>query len=102
MRLQALICCAGLLLVAPRPATGASLSGPVTYGCAGGKTFSVERQLRRATVVYRGARFVLPRRSSGIGTRYASREATLIIDGDFAVFVAPNALDLNACRARRH
>lgn len=69
------------------------------YRCAGNQSFTVARDARSALVEYSGARYVLPRRSSSIGDRYATRAATLIVDGDMAVFVSTSATNLEFCRA---
>ena len=69
------------------------------YRCAGSQSFMVARDARSALVEYSGARYVLPRRGSSIGERYATRAATLIIDGDMAVFVSTSATNLEFCRA---
>ena len=69
------------------------------YRCADGRSFTVEESGEAARVDYYDEHYRLPRRSSGIGTRFASQDATLIIDGDMAVFVTENIVDLQACRA---
>ncbi len=82
--------------------SSASVAEPrhaAVYQCAEGQTFAVDRGKHSAQVSYYGERFRLPRRLSGIGVRYASPDATLIIDGDMAVFVTENIVDLKACRA---
>lgn len=45
--------------------------------------------------------FSLRRLRSGIGTRYGSAKAALIIDGDFAAFVTDQITDLRPCRTNR-
>jgi membrane-bound inhibitor of C-type lysozyme len=72
---------------------------PLIYRCADGRTFTVDQQQRSAEVTYYDEHFRLPRRSSGVGIRYATPDATLIIDGDMAAFVTENIVDLQSCRA---
>jgi hypothetical protein len=69
-----------------------------TYRCAGERFFTVDRTSSNAIVHYAERRFELARRPSSVGQKYASTSATLIVDGDFAVFVADHVLDLQACR----
>lgn len=93
---------ATIALVALAACSGAEATqshGHSTYQCKRGQTFKVERRKDRAEVHYAGRRFDLPRRASSIGDRYATHDATLIIDGDSAVFVTNSVLDLGACRA---
>lgn len=75
------------------------MSRPVMYKCSDGRSFSVTESADAAKVDYFNEHFQLPRRPSGIGTRYASADATLIIDGDMAAFVTETIVDLQACRA---
>lgn len=78
----------------------AQAQGSVTlFRCAGGQSFTVERDDRSAIVIYSGVRHELPRRSSSIGERYATGDATLIIDGDMAAFVTRSVMNLDFCRA---
>ena len=53
-----------------------------------------------ATVRYQGQELELPRRKSGIGIRYASPEATLIIDDEMAVLVTETNVNLKLCRVQ--
>lgn len=68
------------------------------YSCADGRTFTVEQSAELARITYYNQHFRLPRRPSGIGVKYASPDATLIIDGDMAVFVTESLVDLERCR----
>jgi membrane-bound inhibitor of C-type lysozyme len=92
---------AGLLVGACSAQGAAEPRQGIVYRCGDGRSFTVEQQARFATVEYAGARFQLPRRKSSIGTRYASPDATLIVDGESAVFVTPHVINLDACRALR-
>ena len=88
----------GLLL----GACSASVSPQVSsarYVCEDGRSFSVKRDERAASILYTDTRYSLPRRPSSIGVRYASPEATLIIDGNFAALVTETIVDLQSCRA---
>jgi len=70
----------------------------LNYTCHGGERFSVIPSGTSATLSYEGKTYVLPKRQSGIGDRYADTSATLILDGDFAAFVTPELYQLDACR----
>lgn len=69
------------------------------FRCAGAQSFTVERDDRSAILIYSGVRHELPRRSSSIGERYATSDATLIIDGEMAAFVTSSVINLDFCRA---
>lgn len=97
-----LACGTALLLIGACSVQGdAEPRRQVTYRCGDGRSFKVEQAGQIATVEYAGTRFQLRRRTSSIGARFASEHATLIVDGDSAVFVTPHVLDLKACRALR-
>lgn len=68
-----------------------------TYNCNAGRSFGVRSDDKHATIEYSGQRYSLPRRPSSIGYKYASPAATLIIDGDVAVFVTEAIVDLGGC-----
>ena len=82
MLAQAAMICVGGCSSAAAPEVTASI-----YECADGRWFSVRSHEGKATILYEDQHFSLPRRPSSIGVKYASPEATLIIDGKFAVFV---------------
>lgn len=67
------------------------------YQCSDGRIFSVARDDSRAAVYYEDERYSLSRRPSSIGLKYASPEATLIVDGAFAAFVTETIVDLENC-----
>lgn len=71
-----------------------------TYRCVDGRTFTVQRGEETAEVGYFNERYRLPRRPSRLGIRYATEDATLIIDGDFAAFVTEHVVDLESCTAQ--
>lgn len=70
------------------------------YYCADGRFFTVEQNAEAATVRYDDEAYRLAKRPSGIGVRFASPEATLIIDGDAAVFASETVIDLDDCKRR--
>lgn len=74
---------------APAAATG--------YVCDGGQDLLVLRSSRAATVRLGDGSYHLARRRSGIGVRYGSARAALIVDGDTAVFVAEDRPTLRGC-----
>lgn len=91
-----------IALVLPSACTAQrSIEAPhiITYRCSDERTFSVEQGRQSARVDFDDEHFRLPRRASTIGVRYASQDATLIIDGDMAVFVTKQIWDLQSCRA---
>jgi len=87
-----------LVLAACSTQGAASVPDVATYRCAEGRSFSVERTGEAATVLYSEERYQLSRRPSSIGIRYASREATLLLDDDFAAFATEMVIDLQDCR----
>jgi hypothetical protein len=68
-----------------------------TYVCSDGRSFTVVRDAQHATVQFADGRYRLVRRSSSIGPKYASNDATLLIDGDFAAFVTKSVTNLESC-----
>jgi hypothetical protein len=67
------------------------------YRCDGGRWFSVHRDKNTARIEYVDDRYSLARRPSSLGIKYASPEATLIIDGQFAAFATETVVDLEQC-----
>ena len=95
-RVAALLLAAGVCSAAQR------LSQPqvTLFRCAGGRSFSVASDEKKAIVTASGTHYELRWRPSSIGKRYAARDATLILDGDFAAFVSRTAIDFDLCRSR--
>jgi len=93
-------CAILLILVGCSAASPAQVEQVSTYECSGGKTFTVRRDPTVATVDYGEQSFQLSRRSSSLGMRYSSKGASLIIDGDFAVFATDKILNLKLCKER--
>ena len=71
------------------------------FRCRNGSELTVRHQQQAVTVLAGGQSYALDWKSSDVGKRFASRRATLIIDGDFAAFVADDLGDLGGCRSRR-
>ena len=98
MFLQGVVVLALVGCSSPTSARGGRIA---TYECAGGKAFTVRRDAKVAMVEYDDQSYRLDRRTSSMGVKYSSDEASLIIDGDLAVFVAETVLDLKLCRDHR-
>ena len=58
------------------------------YRCLDDTSFVLRLSAELAVVEFPDAEYRLPRRSSNIAVKYATEEATLYLDGDFAAFVA--------------
>ena len=71
------------------------------FGCSAGIGFEIAYHDRGQVAVVRTAtnKFVLKKRTGSLGERFSSNEATLIIDGDFAAFVADQEKSYSQCRA---
>ena len=80
------------------PAAGTAPSD-LLYTCEGGESFMVRDSGSAAVVRFGDGGYVLDRRPSSIGRKFASKSATLIIDGETAVFVSEDRLDLDRCTA---
>jgi hypothetical protein len=63
-------------------------TGPVDYLCLDNSRFTLTASPSVAVVRFPDRDYVLPRRPSALAVRYASKEATLYLDGKFAAFVA--------------
>lgn len=90
---------AAQLLTACSPSDVSQPQRAAVYHCAHDRLLHVHSGEEHARVEYLGQRYELARRSSGIGIQYTSSDATLIIDGDTAVFVSRKKVDLQTCRA---
>ena len=60
----------------------------VTYRCLDDTTFTLRASKDFAIVQFANGEYRLARRLSDIALKYASDQATLYLDGDFAAFVA--------------
>ena len=58
------------------------------YRCLDDTAFVLHLSEDLAIVKFPNAEYRLPRRSSNIAVKYATENATLYLDGDFAAFVA--------------
>ncbi len=77
----------------------ATAAADLLYQCEGGEAFTVRDSGSAAVVRFTDGDYVLQRKRSSLGRRYASPRAALIIDGETAVFVAEDRLDLDKCTA---
>ena len=59
-----------------------------TYMCLDNTIFTLSTTNEIAIVRFQDGEYRLPRRSSDIAIKYASKEATLYVDGEFAAFAA--------------
>ena len=59
-----------------------------TYVCLDNSMFTLSLSDQMAIVRFRDGEYRLPRRGSAIAIKYATDQATLYLDGDFAAFVA--------------
>lgn len=66
----------------------ADFTKPVDYLCLDNSRFTLTASPTVAVVRFPDRHYVLQRRRSALAVRYASKEATLYLDGDFAAFVA--------------
>lgn len=71
--------------------------GPVRYACSATQHLAVQRNGSTAYVNYAGRRYELQRKRSSIGDKYVSSKAALIVDGNSAIFVAEDLIDLGTC-----
>lgn len=71
------------LAIAPATAPPASI-----YRCLDDTMFSLSVSPTQAIVRFKDGTYRLPRRPSGLAVKYADKDATLFLDGDFAAFVA--------------
>lgn len=69
----------------------------VRYVCDGRQNLVIQRDGTTAQVRFVDRSYELQRRPSGIGVKYGSPTAALIIDGQSAIFVAEDRLQLGAC-----
>ena len=70
--------------------TALALVNPVettTYVCLDDTIFTISASDTMAIVRFKDGEYRLPRRQSSLAIKYASEEATLYLDGDFAAFV---------------
>ena len=59
-----------------------------TYVCLDDTVFTLSASNEMAIVRFRDGEYRLPRRRSTLAIKYATEQATLYLDGEFAAFVA--------------
>lgn len=67
------------------------------YACDGGQRLVVRQSARVASVQFVDRTYELRQKHSSIGRKFLSPTAALIVDGDSAVFVAQDRLQLGQC-----
>lgn len=68
-----------------------ALTSPIelsTYICLDNTVFTLSTSAEMAIVRFKDGQYRLPRRQSAIAIKYATSDATLYLDGEFAAFVA--------------
>lgn len=88
---------AGVLSVLGAAQAHAATPQIMRYACDGRQNLTIQRDAKVAHVNFIDRSYELQRKRSGVGIKYESRTAALIIDGSSAVFVAPDRLQLGAC-----
>ena len=59
-----------------------------TYICLDQTVFTLSASDEMAIVRFKDGEYLLPRRRSALAIKYATKDATLYLDGEFAAFVA--------------
>lgn len=85
---------AGAAVLAPALAAA---QAPKRYICANADQFTVQRMGGSVVVRFPESEYWLASKPSGIGERFASSNATLILDGSLAAFAALDRFHLRAC-----
>ncbi len=89
---------ATIVSLSARP-VGATVSEQ-RFSCQGGEQLLVGEQPNGAAVQIGNSTYQLSPRRSSLGRKFSSPQATLIIDGQFAAFVAGDRTNLRGCFAR--
>ena len=89
-------------LAMARPATAAAAGSMVRYACRPAQNLVVTRSGDTAIVQFIDRIYKLRRKASSLGEKYISQHAALIIDGNSAVFVAEDRLQLGTCLEAIH
>jgi len=87
----------GVLAVLGTAQVHAAAPVPIRYACGEGQNLVIQRDRTSAHVNFIDRSYELRRKPSSIGVKYISPTAALIIDGQSAVFVAEDRLQLGAC-----
>lgn len=85
------------IAAATSPAQPRHLAGIDRYTCAASQQLTVQPRSSGVSVQVGDRTYRLERKQSGLGKKYLSSTAALIIDGSSAVFVAEDRLDLGTC-----
>ena len=80
-------------------AMAAAAASEVRYACEPTQNLVVRRSGEMATVQFTDRTYALHRKASSLGVKFVSEDAALIIDGNSAVFVAGDRLQLGRCDA---
>ena len=75
-------------LIGPAPYSAPYPTSYSTYVCRDDSIFTLSTSNEMAIVRFKDGEYRLPRRQSAIAIKYATDQATLYLDGDFAAFVA--------------
>ena len=76
------------LLIAIAAMAPSEPTAPVAYQCLDDSKFMLTASPTLAVVRFANGEYRLPRRPSSLAIKYASKSATLYLDGDFAAFIA--------------
>jgi hypothetical protein len=77
-----------VVLLALAPSAPAPSGTPVAYRCLDDSKFMLTASPTLAIVSFTDREYRLPRRPSSLAVKYATKTATLYLDGDFAAFIA--------------
>lgn len=90
-----------MVLLSSSSASAESRGGSAdVFRCRDGSELVVHYRPQAATVVAGGHSYELARRPSNVGERFASPQATLIVDGESATFIADDLHHLRGCRSQ--
>ena len=89
----------GVVSVLASAASHAATPAAIRYACDGRQNLVIQRDAATAHVRFIDRSYELRRKPSSIGVKFSSPTAALIIDGQSAVFVAEDRLQLGSCRA---
>lgn len=90
---------AGLLASGLHAPAFAAAGGSSRYSCANGGGFTIRLSEGAAVVRAGQSVHVLPRKPSSLGQRFASPDATLIVDGNFAALIGKDLPRFGRCYA---
>ena len=93
------IACAPIFSASAKPAD--TTAREYRFSCRGGEQVLVSESRKEAAVRVGNSTYRLSHRASSFGKKFDSPDATLIIDGSFAAFVAKDRVNLRECYAQR-